>query len=176
MEKFTPLPDKRYSIIYADPPWQYASERLTASDIDTRHYTTLSVDDLATLPVQDIAEKDCLLFLWMTGPKMPEAMKLGEAWGFKWVQMAFVWDKVKTLAGNYTMTQCEFVSVWKVGKIPQPRGRRDVRQLVQAIKTKHSEKPESVREGIDSMFPEQSKIELFARERVPGWDAWGNEV
>ena len=74
------------------------------------------------------------------------------------------------------MSQCELCLVFKRGKIPQPRGARNVRQLVQTKRTRHSEKPEAVRERIEQMFPNQTKIELFARKQTRGWDTWGLEV
>jgi N6-adenosine-specific RNA methylase IME4 len=74
------------------------------------------------------------------------------------------------------MSQCELCLVFKRGTIPQPRGMRNIRQLVQSKRTQHSEKPDEVRRRIQEMFPEQSKLELFARKQVKGWDVWGLEI
>ena len=87
-----------------------------------------------------------------------------------------MWDKERVNPGFYTMSQCELCLIGKRGKIPQPRGARNVRQLIKSLRGRHSEKPAEVRARIDRMFPTQRKIELFARERVRGWDAWGDEV
>ena len=182
MSQFPPLPDRRYAVIYADPPWDYKGQLQHAGPDsgDTggaiRHYSTMTSADLAGLPVLDIAEDDCLLFLWATSPHLDQAISLGKAWGFEWATVAFVWDKRRVNPGFYTMSQCELCLVFKRGKIPQPRGARNVRQLVSEPRGPHSVKPDEVRRRIERMFPEQAKIELFARAPVPGWDTWGDEI
>ena len=107
---------------------------------------------------------------------LKDGIELGEKWGFNYKTVVFVWDKERCVMGNYTMSQCEMCLVFKKGRIPQPRGRRDIRQFLQEKKGKHSVKPDEIRRRIEEMFPEQTKIELFARERKGGWDAWGDEV
>jgi N6-adenosine-specific RNA methylase IME4 len=114
--------------------------------------------------------------MWATWPHLDQAIKLGEGWGFKYVHTSFVWDKTKVNPGFYTMTQTEPVLCFKKGKIPQPRGTRNERQLVQVPRTKHSEKPQEVYDRIERMFPTQNKMEMFARKERTGWDVWGNEV
>jgi N6-adenosine-specific RNA methylase IME4 len=98
------------------------------------------------------------------------------AWGFSWATVAFAWDKQKVNPGFYTMSQVELCLVGKTGKIPQPRGLRNVRQFVSELRGEHSAKPNEVRSRIEAMFPTQAKIELFARNSSPGWSSWGNEV
>ena len=181
MTLFSPLPDKKYDIIYADPPWKYNNNLIHRNgewvNNADNHYPTLTTKDLMSLPVKDIASPDCLLFMWATGPMANDAFKLGEAWGFKWATVAFVWDKQKRMnAGYYTVPQCEFVFVFKRGRIPKPRGARNIQQFVSEPRKEHSVKPEEVRDRINLLFPEQSKIELFARRKSDGWDVWGNEV
>ena len=114
--------------------------------------------------------------MWATSPHLDQAIELGKAWGFKWATVAFVWDKQRSNPGFYTLSECELCLVFKKGRIPQPRGLRNIRQLVSVKRTNHSTKPEEVRENIESMFPKQKKIELFARTRIKGWDAWGLEI
>tara|TARA_B100000315_G_C14055760_1_gene353960 strand:- start:130 stop:462 length:333 start_codon:yes stop_codon:yes gene_type:complete len=99
-----------------------------------------------------------------------------KAWGFNWATVAFAWDKQKVNPGWYTMSQVELCLVGKIGRIPQPRGARNVRQFISELRTAHSAKPNHVRTMIEWMFPTQRKIELFARSEQPGWDVWGNEV
>ena len=182
---FPPLPNDRFAIIYADPPWDYKGQlqHAGAGSGDTggalRHYPTVTLDTLKTLPVPDIAEDDCLLFLWATSPHLDQAIELGKAWDFEWATIAFVWDKQKVNPGFYTLSQCELCLVFKQGKIPQPRGARNIRQLVSAKRGPHSSKPEEVRNRIDKMFPAQQKIELFARASAPPsptWSLWGLEA
>lgn len=178
---YAPFPRKRYDIIYADPPWDYKGQlqhtgvggRESGGAI--RHYPTVPVSEMAAWDIAAISAADCLLFMWSSSPHLDQAIGLGKAWGFQWATVAFVWDKQSVNPGYYTMSQCELCLVFKRGKIPQPRGARNVRQLVQSKRTRHSEKPDVVRERIAAMFPHQRKIELFARKRSPGWDVWGLE-
>ena len=179
---FPPLPTRRYEVIYADPPWDYKGQLQHAgpgsgdSGGAVRHFSTVTTRELACLPVAEIAADDSLLFLWATSPHLDQAIALGKAWGFAWATVAFVWDKQRVNPGHYTLSQCELCLVFKRGRIPAPRGARNVRQLVSAPRGRHSEKPAEVRARIEAMFPQQSKIELFARSRAPGWDSWGEEV
>jgi len=186
------LPGKKYDIIYADPPWDYNGKmQYDRSSIKTVNvgfeknifissavfkYPTLKLKDLKTLVVSSIAADDCLLFMWTTGPQMAHAVELGQAWGFEYKTVAFVWDKMVHNPGRYTLSQTEFCLVFKRGRIPTPRGARNIRQLVQMPRSRHSEKPEIVIEGITKMFPTQRKIELFARKSYSGWDNWGLEI
>ena len=179
---FPNLPRGRFAIIYADPPWDYKGQLQHAGrgSCDTggaiRHYPTVTLDHLKRLQVQNIAEENSLLFLWSTSPHLDQAIDLGKTWEFQWATVAFVWNKERTNPGFYTLSQCELCLVFKRGKIPTPRGARNIRQLVEAERQAHSSKPEEVRERIAKMFPQQRKIELFARERVSGWQAWGHQA
>ena len=191
-ELYPTLPNKKYSIIYADPPWDYGGKmQYDKSSIKTINtgfeknvfisaanfkYPTVKLNDLKTLDVQSIAEADCILFMWTTGPQMSNSIELGEAWGFEYKTVAFVWDKQVHNPGRYTLSQTEFVLAFKKGKFPTPRGARNIRQLVSIHRGEHSEKPEVVIDGITKMFPEQTKIELFARKNYFGWDNWRLEI
>lgn len=170
-----------YGIIYADPPWEYGQKQHngaggSATGGAESHYGTLTTAEMKKLRVLDVADPDCLLFMWATSPHLDQAVDLLKAWGFKWATVAFVWNKEKVNPGFYTMSQCELVLLGKRGKIPQPRGFRNVRQYVRSPRREHSVKPPEVRRRIELMFPEQRKLELFARHKSPGWDVWGNEV
>jgi N6-adenosine-specific RNA methylase IME4 len=176
---------QKYDIILCDPPWDYggramfqtANKTKTYLNDVTEHYSTMTVDDMIQeIDVMQYAADDCLLFMWATWPHLDQAIKLGTAWGFRYVHTPFVWNKFRLNTGYYTMTQTEPVLCFKKGKIPRPRGARNVRQLVESPYTKHSEKPHEVNARIDLMFPEQKKLEMFARRQYPGWDVWGNEV
>ena len=182
-----PFPDRKYDVIYADPPWDYSRKLVNPNrgrhtDQNVRDkYETLSTDELKQLPIQSIAADDCLLFLWVVSPKLAECIGVGQAWGFQYITVGFVWHKGrKPLMGHYTMSECELCLIFKHGKIPKPRGKRNIRQFLEVRKGKHSQKPVEVRERITEMFPTQAKIELFARPNWTdydrGWDFWGNEV
>lgn len=179
---FPELPARRFSIIYADPPWDYRGQLQHAGvgSGDTggavHHYPTVKLSDLKKLSVPSIAAEDCLLFMWATNPHLDQAVELGKSWGFKWATVAFVWDKVRVNPGFYTLSQCELCLVFKKGRIPKPRGARNVRQMLRSERGPHSQKPEEVRRRIEEMFPSQSKIELFARTSAAGWSSWGLEI
>ena len=186
------FPNDRYDIIYADPPWDYGGkmqyDKAVIKDQNINFdrkiflssasfkYPTLTLKQLKTLPVSNIAASDCLLFMWTTGPQLANAIDLARVWGFEYKTVAFVWDKMIHNPGRYTLSQTEFVLVFKKGKIPSPRGARNVRQMIQIHRGVHSEKPHEVIAGITKMFPMQKKIELFARCNYEGWDNWGLEI
>ena len=171
---------KKYQIIYADPPWTYKTKECLgkASILNgkiNQHYQTLSLNGLKNLNITNIADDNCLLYLWVVSPMLDDCIDLLKAWGFKYSTIAFIWHKQKSNPGHYTMSECEVVLVGKRGKIPSPRGKRNVRQFLSEIRGKHSAKPNEIRNRITEMFPTQNKIELFAREKTEGWDVWGNE-
>jgi N6-adenosine-specific RNA methylase IME4 len=128
------------------------------------------------MKVKDICNPDCLLFLWTSSPHLPQAIELMESWGFKYMTIAFVWDKQKLNPGYYTMSQIEICLVGKRGKIPTPRGTRNERQFLSEMRTAHSKKPDEIRERIHKMFPTQKKLEMFARQPSPNFDVFGNQV
>ena len=186
------LPCKRYDIIYADPPWHYngklqfdkSSTGKESLDPEKRifissasfKYPTVKTKDLMRISICSIAKDDCLLFMWSTNPHLAQAIKLGEAWGFEYKTVAFVWDKMNHNPGQYTLSNCELCLVFKRGRIPKPRGARNIQQLVKSPRREHSMKPDEVRNKIAELFPTQERIELFARSHPPGWDVWGLDI
>ena len=189
---YPPLPDKRFSIFYADPPWHYngklqydktatiAKNRGWKKDVFVSaasfKYPTVKTSELKNLPVESIAEDDSLLFLWTSNPHLQQAVELGTAWGFEYKTVAFVWNKMVHNPGQYTLSYCELCLLFKRGRIPQPRGARNIKQLINTPRKGHSQKPCEVPENIEKMFPTQSKIELFARVKRDGWYSWGLET
>lgn len=186
------LPEKKYDIIYVDPPWDYGgklqfdktSKGQDKIDLDKKifissanfKYPTVKTKDLIKIPILDIAKDDCLLFMWVTNPHLAQGIKLGESWGFNYRTVAFVWDKMVHNPGQYTMSYCELCLVFKRGRIPKPRGARNIKQLIHVPRGKHSQKPIEVLNAIEKMFPTQDRIELFARHKPEGWDVWGLDV
>ena len=186
------LPNKTFDIIYADPPWDYNGKmQFDNSSKDSENidlskkifissavfkYPTLKTSELMKLRVQEIAKEDCLLFMWITNPHLSQGIKLGESWGFEYRTVAFVWDKMKHNPGIYTLSNCELCLVFKRGRIPTPRGARNVQQLIRSPRREHSEKPVEVMQAIEKMFPNQERIELFARRKNKGWSVWGLDV
>ena len=181
---------KKYQIIYADPPWAYStSQHNGAGGTSTggahTHYPTATDEEICKMSVSDIADDNCLLFMWATGPKLDIAFKVGSAWGFQYCTVGFVWQKDRDNPGTYTMSSCEYVLIFKKGTIPHPRGSRNTKQFYSSERMEHSRKPEEIRKRIHEMFPKQTKIELFARARTPnlfgwdeydGWDVFGNMI
>lgn len=186
------LPEKKYDIIYADPPWDYggklqfdkSSKSVEEIDLSRKifissanfKYPTIKTKVLKKIPIYEIAKEDCLLFMWVTNPHLAQGIELGTSWGFEYKTVAFVWDKMVHNPGQYTLSYCELCLVFKRGKIPRPRGARNIKQLVRVPRGKHSEKPLEVLKNIEKMFPTQDKIELFARHQPNGWDVWGLDV
>lgn len=191
-EFYPSLPKKKFDVIYADPPWDYNGKMqfdrsgLTSENGDlsknvfisaaTFKYPTVKTSELKQMPILDIANDDCLLFMWATSPHLEQAIDLGKAWGFEYKTVAFVWDKMNHNPGQYTLSGTELCLVFKRGRIPRPRGTRNERQLIRSPRRAHSQKPDEVIEAITRMFPEQKKIELFARRSVKGWTTWGLDM
>ena len=167
------LPDAKYRVVYADPPWQY-NDKLTASyGTAEYHYPTMKLATLKELPIQKLCEKESVLFLWATSPMIQEALELCKAWGFAYKAM-FVWDKVKHNMGHYNSVRHEFLLICTKGScLP------DVPDLIDSVvsieRTEHSRKPEDFRGIIDKLYPHGKRVELFARAVVDGWDRWGNQ-
>ncbi len=186
---------KKYQIIYADPPWSYkvwSEDKKAAKGCAKRHYDTMDIDDICALPVQDIADKDCKLFLWATPPCLQEAMRVMASWGFQYKTIAFSWVKLNKTGqansmfftpadmfygiGHWTASNTEIVLAGLKPGGCLNRQRKDIGQVVLAPRRKHGQKPDIIREYIASLCGDVPRIELFARERTPGWDVWGNEV
>ena len=173
-----------YQIIYCDPPWDYKGQtqhngkggKETGGAL--KHYPTMKLSEMKEMKewIQSLCDDDCLLFMWTSSPHLDQAIELMKSWGFKWSTIGFVWDKQMVNPSFYTLSQVEICLLGKRGRIPKPRGARNIRQFVSEKHRKHSKKPHEVRKRIEQMFPTQKKIELFAREKHDGWDSWGNEV
>ena len=165
--------DKKYRVIYADPPWSY-SQKMDTPNLGgaVKHYPTMSIEEICAVPIP--AEKDAVLFLWVTSPILEDAFKVINAWGFTY-KSSFVWDKVAHALGFYNSVRHEFLLICTRGKCtPDVPTRLD--SVVSIERTEHSVKPDEFRDMIDELYPLGNRIELFARRPAPGWDAWGNEV
>jgi N6-adenosine-specific RNA methylase IME4 len=172
------LPTGRYRVLYADPPWKYQEH---GASVDpsygsaTRHYPTMTIEELCALPVKDMLEDDAVLFLWVTSPKLNQVWEIIEAWGFEY-KTSFVWDKVGHNFGYYNSVRHELLLICGRGSsTPDEKKLYDSVQSIEKSRT-HSEKPEEFRAIIDSLYTHGNRIELFARKQVEGWDTWGNQV
>lgn len=184
------LPRRRFRVVYADPPWSFAtwSHRGQGKGA-SQHYATMSLDDIAALPVSAICADDAALFLWVVQPMLPDALRLIEAWGFAFKTVAFAWVKLKgrqdrlfyagedVRLGLGYHTRSGFEQCWLAtrGK-GYARLCRGEPQVVFAPLREHSRKPDEVAQAIDRLVGDVPRVELFARTQRAGWDAWGNQV
>ena len=169
----------KYGIIYADPPWRY--ERNRGSGVAENHYPTMSMEEIGNLPVEKIADTNCVLFLWATFPQLDVALSVIQAWGFRYKTVAFVWLKQTKVShqwffgmGNWTRSNAEICLLATRGK--PKRQSASVHQFIISPIQSHSQKPGIAREKIVELLGSLPRIELFAREKPAGWDVWGTEV
>ena len=177
-KKAAPKMEGVYQVIYADPPWQYTSgdqhTNETQETVIGNHYPSMSLVDICNLPVHEIADFDCVLFLWTTSPLLEEAFSVLNAWGFNY-KASMIWDKVKHNVGHYVSVRHELLLIATKGKPPK------VPKLVDSVyeepRTKHSKKPAYFSDLIVELYPDAKRIELFRRGKAPdGWQVWGNEA
>lgn len=171
----TPLSTaQKFPVIYMDPPTKFAagdSDRSTEN-----HYPTMTEEELAALPVSDLALADAVLFIWTTVPWLRKTIRLLEGWGFEYVS-EFVWDKEKQSLGFWNRNCHETLLIATRGKIPAPDPAVLERSLHRETRTAHSSKPERFRDIISAYYPDLPKVELFPRGSLPeNWKGWGNEA
>lgn len=168
-----------YQIIYADPPWRYDQKGVEGAA--ERHYSTMSLGDICKLPIKSISAKDSILFLWVTFPQLPAALRVISAWGFQYKTVAFLWLKKNRKAdswyfglGFWTRGNAEVCLLATRGH-PKRKSKKVHQFIISPIEA-HSKKPDIVRDKIIELAGDVPRIELFARQETPGWDVWGNEV
>lgn len=201
------LPQQHFQLIYADCPWRFKTwsakgrDRCPDAPISrarqrennpARHYQTMDVDSLQSLPVKDLAAKDCILLLWAVDSMIPEALALGAAWGFTYKTVGFYWAKMRREGstrhllhdepahklfpigtGYWTRANPEQCLLFTRGK--PKRKSAAVRKLVMSPRREHSRKPDEIYDRIEQLC-DGPYLELFARTQRPGWSSWGNEV
>ena len=172
-----PLPDDKYKVIYADPPWNYndkCEEGAIQSGGCETHYSSMTIEELCDLPIKDMALDDSVLFMWVTSPLLEECFPIIKAWGFQY-KAAFIWDKVKHNMGHYNSVRHELLLICTRGACV-PIKPKLVDSVVSIERTaKHSEKPDEFRKIIGKLYPKGKRIELFARTAANGWERWGLE-
>ena len=182
------FPDKEYSVIYADPPWNYDNGHYQDggrefNNLDN-YYEQMTVNEIKKLPVEKISKNNCILFMWVTDSHLlngagQEVMK---AWGFEPKTIGFNWIKHYESGSRcvnfspYTLKSWEVCVIGTKGAAGKLKVVNDVQGYLDSIRTIHSKKPDEARKRIERLVGEKEKIELFARQRVDGWDCWGNEV
>jgi N6-adenosine-specific RNA methylase IME4 len=164
----------KYGLVYADPPWRYEHSETQARDL-ANQYPTLSLEEICAIRVPSICLEDCLLFLWVTSPKLEEGLFVMRSWGFEY-RTSMVWVKDKIGMGYYARQQHEWLLIGKKGKPPVPSPSDRPSSIINAPRQEHSLKPGITYEIIEKMYPVMPKIELFARSQREGWSVWGNQT
>jgi len=181
------LPEGRYSVAYADPPWRYDFD--VESRATENHYPTLTLPEIIKYkdnqgtPVTDKFADDCILFLWATAPKLNEALDLIKAWGFTY-KTNLIWAKesldglsYKTGLGWYCRNQHELLLIAEKGTMPLPPPASRPKSIISAPRTNHSKKPRKVYRLIERAYPGYQYLELFGRNNNrKKWTVWGNGI
>lgn len=173
---------KKYQIIYADPPWSFRGYDLKKQ---TRYvgnkYPLMTTDQIKTLSIQSIVDENCVLFLWVTMPKLNECFDVIKAWGFEYKTVAFTWVKKNKKSGTWfwgmgrwTRSNAELCLLCTKGN--PKRISASVHSIIDTPIERHSKKPDDIRKRIVNLMGNIPRIELFAREKIEDWDVWGNEV
>jgi N6-adenosine-specific RNA methylase IME4 len=178
---------KNYSVILADPPWHFRNYSADAPGLmhkrsrgANRYYPTMTTDDICKMVIP--AADNAVLFMWACWPMMPDALKVIEAWGFEYKTLAWIWIKSNPTGfgfnmgmGYYTRSNSEPCLLATRGKLPKPAD-RGILSLIYAPILQHSRKPDDQYRKIESLYPGEHYLELFARRRWPNWDSWGNQA
>ncbi len=176
---------KKYKIILCDPPWSFNSKKaggnMTSGAL--AKYPTMTMTELKALDVESLCEDDCILVMWWVGSQPQEALNLVKAWGFTIKNMnGFVWNKLTKNhkpffgMGFYTRAGSESALIAIKGKASNLVDNHGVRAVRSAVVGRHSAKPGGFRDDIVTMCGDVPRLEMFAREAVSGWDAFGNEA
>jgi N6-adenosine-specific RNA methylase IME4 len=176
------FPQHHYGAIGADPAWRfrtYDKAAVAARGSGRVHYKTMDIERIANLPVGDLAAPDCALFLWVNSPLLIEGLAVMKRWGFTYKSTAFVWGKIdqagKPRIGNGYATR-KSAEICLLGTKGHPkRLNADVRELILEPRHEHSRKPDRINSDIERLFP-GPYLELFARQRRPNWDSWGDQT
>jgi len=178
-------PVRGHQVIYADPPWAYNQRAETDSFRGgaMRHYNTMPTADICALPIEKLCASPAMLFMRATFPLLPDALRVIEAWGFTYCTVAFTWVKLNPNdggvffgVGHYTKSNAEICLLARRGKKALTPAVNTVSQVIVSPRMEHSRKPDEARRRIEQLYPNCSRLELFARRQSPGWDVWGNQV
>lgn len=176
--------DKKYNVIYMDPPWRFSQgicprKTFTAKGFKEElniHYPTMSDDEIRNFKFSQIACDNCVVLCWTTDAHLQIALDMLKNNGFTYKTIGFIWDKIKPTIGKWTVKNCEICLLATKGTAHSLLKSFKVRQLIQVEKTVHSAKPIEMYDRIEEMFGDVPKIELFARQSHIGWDCWGNQA
>lgn len=181
------LPNKKYDVVLLDPPWFYYGQQ-DKMGAAAKFYPLMSDDELREMPISSLLNDRAVVFVWATAPRLDFAIDVIRSWGLHYRGVAFIWVKTKKdritpigaqgVRPSIVKPTVEFVLIASnVAKgRPLPVADESVSNVVLAPRTEHSRKPDEVHRRIERLYPDASKLEMFARRKVDGWDVWGNEV
>jgi len=185
-----PFPNKKYQIIYADPPWSYYNDsdsypgKTTTVGMRNVPYPVLGTKNIIAIPVNKITDNNCILFIWTTDYHLEKCLQVIKGWGFEYKTIGFIWLKKNKqgssvcFMGAYTLKSgIELCLLATKGKYAHKLIKKhNIKSLIESPREEHSKKPNEVRERIVELVGDIPRIELFARQKIDGWDCWGNEV
>jgi len=163
---------KQYQVIYADPPWRYSFSKSKSRKIENK-YPTMDIEDICNIEVP--SAKDAVLYMWATAPKLQEAFKVIEAWGFEYKTHA-IWDKEKIGMGYWFRGQHELLMVAVKGQFSPPKSSLRIGSVIRGQRGMHSSKPNKIRDYLTICYNDYNKLEMFARTKTEEWDVFGNEI
>lgn len=166
--KTPPLPEGKFNVIYADPPWEYSNSGFEMSA--EKQYPTMPTEDICKMEIP--STPNSVLFLWATNPLLEDAFKVINSWGFEY-KTNIVWVKKRHTAGFYVFGQHELLLIAVKGSMLPEKLHKSI---IEGENKKHSKKPDKVYGIIESMYPKGKYLELFARNKKTGWTSWGNEI
>lgn len=173
---FSKIPRNSFSVIAADPPWKFASNsKAKPGRNPLRHYDCMSDVELGMMPVDQIAKASSLLLCWTTAPMLERSLRVVRGWGFHY-KSQLVWPKQRVGTGFWVRNRHEIVLLCTRGKFPCPKPAPFKDSILEGEQGRHSAKPETLQDQVDAIWPDEAKIELFARRTRPGWDVFGNEA
>jgi N6-adenosine-specific RNA methylase IME4 len=188
-----PHPAVKYKVIYADPPWSFSTYSTKGQGKGAeQHYNTMPIADICNLNVAEIADNNCVLFLWVCQAQLKQALALIEAWGFSYKTVGYYWMKtkggihnqdrffyndhdVRLGMGYHTRAGCEQLWIATRGKGYKRLSKGEPQVLMSPLR-EHSRKPDEIASSIERLVGNVPRIELFARTRRQGWDVWGNQT
>jgi len=176
------LPEGKYQVIYADPPWAYDVDLSSgATRSPENNYPVMDLEEIKKFgeEIKKISDKNCILFMWITAPKLNWMNDVLEAWGFEY-KTNLIWDKIKPNMGHYSSVRHEILIIAGKGTCSPNCDGITIQSIdsVQSIEksSRHSEKPKEFYDIIEKLYPNYNKMELFARNKKDGWTSWGNEI
>lgn len=170
------LPPGPFDVVFADPPWRFASNSAAKPGRSARqHYDCMPLDEICDLPVSSVAARSALLLVWVTVPFAAAADEVIRAWGFRY-KSQLVWPKQRIGTGYWARNQHELLLIATRGRFPCPRPALFPTSLIPGLQREHSRKPEWPQDVIDARLPGTRRLELFGRRPRVGWTIWGNQA